>query len=373
MTTQATRPSTLRFLRAFLRPGGARVVREESRYERGGVSLPASLYRPAPAPVAAGLPGWTALHGLTHTGREHPSLDRFARALAASGAAVLVPDLPEWRALRVAPETTVETIKAAVLTLDEHPLTAPGRIGVIGFSFGATQALVASTEPVLRGHLAGVAAWGGYADIRRVARFQFLGRHELDGREYRDRPDPYGRWILAGNYLPLLPEHAGGALGDAVLGLARDAGRRGILAWSPAMDATKAAAREPLSPDEREVFDLIAPPTSATLSPTERARLDRLVQRMADAVVVHEPRLEARPYLRQVPVPVFLAHGRGDRLMPWTELVRLERALPGHRVVESAITSLFGHSFGEKRWPTPRLAIEAARFVGLIRAMLSLV
>ena len=366
-------PSTLRFLREFLAPRPAAVVREETVYHRAGEALPATLYRPAGS-RSEPLPGWIALHGLTHHGREHPSLDRFARALAASGAVVLVPDLPEWRALHVAPAATVRTIKAAVLELDRSPLTEAGRVGVIGFSFGATHSLIAATDPELEGHLAGIAAWGGYADIHRTVRFAFLGSHELDGEAYNLDPDPYGRWIFAGNYLHLLPEHTGDrALTEALRGLALEAGRLGIMSWSAETDALKARARSELTPLQRELFDLIAPAAEREYDEEERSRLAELGRRLTERAVEQEPLLEARGYLERVPVPVFLAHGRDDRLMPWTELVRLARALPDDRVVFSAVTRLFAHSFGERRFPTPAVVLEALRFVGLISRMLRLI
>lgn len=366
-------PSTLRFLREFLLPRPTAVVGEETGYRRGAETLPATLYRPSTR-ISDPLPGWIALHGLTYHGREHPSLDRFARALAASGAVVLVPDLPEWRDLRVAPAEAVRTIKAAVLELDRSPLTEAGRIGVVGFSFGATHSLIAASDPVLEGHLAGVAAWGGYADIHRAVRFAFLGTHELDGQEHRLEPDPYGRWIFAGNYLHLLPEHtADRALSDALLGIAREAGRLGVMSWSPETDVLKAAGRAELTPGQRELFDLIAPPAEVPYTDGERTRLEKLAGEMTERAVAAEPLLDARGYLERVPVPVFLAHGRGDRLMPWTELERLRRAIPSERVVFSAVTSLFAHSFGERRFPTPAVVGEAVRFVRLIRRMIRLI
>lgn len=366
--------STFRFLREFLRPRPGAVLREETRYRRGDQTLPATLYRPASADSDAPLPGWIALHGITRKGREHPSLERFARAVAASGSVVLVPDLPEWRELQIAPGTTVATIKAAVLELDGRQGTEPGRIGVIGFSFGATQSLIAATDPDLHGHLAGVVAWGGYADIFRTTRFAFLGTHGIDGEEHRLEPDPYGRWILAGNYLTLLPEHSEDhAVREALLALAQEVGRLEIMSWSPRTDAIKASVASRLSAEQREIFDLVAPPTTSSYRGTERRRVEDLVHRMTERAVASEPLLDARPYLPRVAVPVLLAHGRGDRLMPWTELIRLRRILPADRVDYSAITSLFAHSFGERRLPTPAVVLEALRFVRLIRRMLRLI
>lgn len=363
--------ATARFMRQFLRLGDAGVLAEETVYHRGDESLPATLYRPAR--ITRPLPGWVTLHGLTYHGREHESLKRLARALAASGAVVLVPDIPEWRALRIAPALAVETIKAATLELDARGLTAPGRIGVIGFSFGATQALIAATDPELRGHLAAVVAWGGYARLETLTRFAFLAEHELDGTTYASDPDPYGRWILAGNYLGLIDEFvADPSLADALLGLAHQAARRGISAWESALDPVKAGAREILRPDYREVFDLIAPPTGTTVDEAGRARLERLADRLL-AAAARDPLLDPGPHLPAVPVPVFLAHGRNDRLIPWTEMVRLRRALPPHMVAGSEVTGLFAHSVGERRFPTPATAAEAARFLRLMHRMLRLI
>jgi acetyl esterase/lipase len=365
-------PSTLRFFREFLRPDSTAIAVEETTYRRGGELLPATLYTPRSSPGP--LPAWLTLHGLTYHGKEHPSLIRLARALAAAGNVVMVPDIPEWRALRIAPGPTVETIKTAVLELDSRGVTEPGRVGVIGFSFGATQALVAATDPALRGHLAGVAAWGGYADIRLAVRSAFLGEHHLDGRPYSLDPDPYGRWILAGNYLGLLEEFAGGdPLPDAFLELAREAGRRGVPAWEPGLDPLKAEIRARLPAADRPLFDLIAGPTGARPGPGQEGRLDRIVDRLAAAALAEDPLLDPGPFLARVPVPVFLAHGRHDRLVPWTEMIRLQRGLPEGKVVSCRTTTLFGHSTGERRLPTPATAVEAVRFMAMMRTMLRLI
>lgn len=365
-------PSTARFFRQFLFPRAGRVIREETAYDRDGLQLEASLYRPSGR--RGPLPGWVALHGMTRRGRDHESLDTFARALAASGAVVLVPDIPEWRELRVAPDAAGATIKAAVLALDEHPIIDPGRVGVIGFSFAGTQALIASTDPALEGHLAAVASWGAYAEMGRTTRFGFLGDHDLDGESYHHEPDPYGRWILAGNYLAAVPDQAGGrAAAEALLGLAREVGGRKMLAWEPVTDPLKARARSGLSGPERELFDLLAPPTGTVSAATRRARLRDLADRVAAAAVAREPLLDPAPFLPRVPVPVFLAHGRDDRLIPWTEMVRLRRALPEGRVRHALVTRLFAHSFRERGFPTPAVALEAVRLVRAINRMVHLV
>ncbi len=367
-------PSTLQFFRQMLRPRTDTVVRTETTWRRGDETLPASLYLPARA-AAAGhrLPGWVALHGLTYLGREHRELESLVRGLAASGTAVLVPDIPEWRALRVAPEAAEATIRAAVPALTERPGVDPDRVGVMGFSFGGTHALMASTAPTLRDRLAAVVSWGGYADLRRTLRIACLGRHELDGATHRLDPDPYGRWIFAGNYLTGIPDHRDDAgLADALLGLALEVGRRGIRAWEPATDPLKADVRAGLEPRQREVFDLLAPPTDRPLTAEQEERLEGLADALATAALEREPRLDPSPHLPRVTVPVFLAHGRDDRLIPWSELVRLRRALPANVIRHHVVTGLFGHSFRERWLPSPSILLEGVRFGRAINRMVHL-
>lgn len=370
-------PSTLRFVRQMIRPSAGAVVREEATFRRGGETLPASLYHPArasgAAPSGSPLPGWIALHGLTHRGREHRELGQLVRALAASGTVVVVPDVPEWRALRVAPGATVATIRAALPELASRTDVDPDRIGVMGFSFGGTHAIMASTEPSLRERLAAVVSWGGYADLGRTLRFACLGRHNLDGETHQLEPDPYGRWIFAGNYLTGVPGHEGhAALAHALLGLAREMGHRGLRAWEPATDPIKAQARAGLENGQREVFDLLAPSTGHPVTAEEEARLQTLADALARAALEREPRLDPSPLLPEVTVPVFLAHGRDDRLIPWSELFRLQRVLPDAVIRHHVVTELFGHSFRERWLPTPSAVLEALRFVRAINRMVHL-
>jgi dienelactone hydrolase len=136
---------TARFLRQYLFRSPGQILVEETVYHRAGRELGASFYRLARS--RAPRPAWIVLHGLTHAGRRHAALDRFVRAVAASGSSVFVPEVPEWQALSVRPEITLATIAASLDTLSRRPEIIPDRIGVIGFSFGATQALVAAAEP----------------------------------------------------------------------------------------------------------------------------------------------------------------------------------------------------------------------------------
>jgi len=68
---------------------------------------------------------------------------------------------------------------------------------------------------------------------------------------------------------------------------------------------------------------------------------------------------------------VLLAHGRDDRLVPYTESVRLERGLPKSMVAASSITSLFSHSGGtDHSLGVMGRSREAARFVAMLNRIL---
>jgi dienelactone hydrolase len=334
-------PSLLRFFREFAAPGSIRVEAAETTYDRGGGRRdPATIFHPAGA--RAPLPAWVLLHGITWSGRSHPQLIRLARALSASGSVVMVPEISEWRALRVAPDIAVPVIRSAVLDLDARPDTVRGATRLMGFSFGATQAILAAADPRLDGHLAGVASWGGYADLHRTAQFLFTGRFELDGREYFEDPDPYGRYVLGANALTALPGYAdAGDVADGLRALAQESGRRGVFAGSTEYDPFKREVRETVAPERRALYDLFVKtgPQRAIDGPEVR----QLAEGLAATAIAHDPLFEATRWLPEVRVPVLLSHGRHDSLIPFTECARLDRGL-GARSRGANVTDLYAHS-----------------------------
>jgi len=364
-------PWTHRFLREYLRTDLRAVVMEEISYQRGAVSLPARIYRPPRA--RRPLPAWAVLHGITRTGRQHRSLDRLARSYAAAGNVVFVPDIPEWRELRVAPALTSETIRAAVSTLGTRPEVRQGHIGLLAFSFGATQAIMAGADPAVAELLHGIVAWGGYADIRATIAFGLTGSHVYRGRRVSMEPDPYGIWVIAANYLPQVPGHEGdGEVANALHELAIEAGERGYYAWDPVYDASKLRLRQLLPESQRELFDYLAPPTHRPRRDEPRARA--LAEELADAALRCDPDLDPASRLPQLGVPVLLAHGRDDRLIPYPESLHLEQLLPPACRRGCTVTGLFAHSGGTvKGLGALDRAREAARFLRLLHRILNLV
>jgi dienelactone hydrolase len=361
--------SATAFLRHYFRTGSPAIEALGAAYRRGSHDLPATVYRPAGA--GGRLPAWLVLHGLTYRGREHLALDRFARALAGAGNVVYVPDIPEWRRLRVDTDVTVRSLEAALTALRQRAEVVPERIGLLGFSFGATQGLVAAREPAIRERLAGIAAWGGYFDIHAALRFNMTGEFELDGTRYSQEPDPYGRWIFAANFLTRVPGYEdAGDVAERLGRLATEAGRQGAYAWEPVYDPFKRSFRAELPAGKRPLFDAFAPVGGG--HGADLATLAALGTALGDAALAADPSLDPRPHLARLDVPVLLAHGRDDRLIPFTETLRLSRALG--RPHTCAVTSLFAHSGGTRNGLGAATRVtEAVRFVRLLRRILHLI
>lgn len=358
-------PRSIRFGKVW-KFGGARLRETEIELPRGPSSIPATLL--VPEGFSSPLPGWVALHGITRTGRGHPTLVRFTRALAGSGSAVLVPEVPEWREMRLAPWEAAETVRSAVLTLASVEGTAPDRLGVMGFSFGGPQALMAGMDPDLTPHLKAVASFGGYCDIEKTLRFLFSGEHGWRDHRHRDDPDPYGRWVAGGNYLHLARGFEGTELvSGALLELARTAGDLQVASWDPIHDTRKRELEASLPRSLRSLFRAFAPARGEAIPPES---VEALVPALAEAARRNSPLFDISGHLSELKVPVRLAHGRRDRLIPYTETLRLAERFPPGSDVRVFLTGLFSHSHRHGKRRTLRDGLEQVQFLRLMSAIL---
>lgn len=374
--------STLRslgFLRTWLSGGGGG-RQEEVEIPGEGRRIPATVF----VPDDVSLPGdgtpvgprpvWIVLHGVTRPGRRHEQLVRFCRALAGAGTTAVVPEIREWVELRLAPEHTVPTIRAAMDWLDR------GEAGLVGFSFGAPQALRAAAHPDLRDRVGGVAGFGGYFDVARTVRFQLTGHHEWRGEEERLDPDPYGRWIMAANHLTDVPGHQDAEdVARALWRLAAIAGDARIPSDAPEMAVHRRDLRPRVEESHRALFDLLArgPLGSESDSAEDRmprtTRLESLAGELSRAALATAPLLDVRDHLAGIRCPVELIHGRFDRLVPYTESLRLAEAFPPGARVRVTVTRLFSHTEGRALLPGISGALEGWRFFAALRRVLGLV
>jgi len=330
---------TVRYARGW--KDGSAVVRHETTIERDGTTLPATFA--VPASHGGDLPGWIVLGGVTSMGRFHPQVARLSQALAASGAGVIVPEVPEWRNLRLTPGVAVPTIQAALCALGQQPEIRSGKVGLIGLSFGAPQAVIAANHVDLAGRIAVVVSFGGYCDLERTLRFQMTGLHEWEGVTRRIDPDPYGRWVLASNFLTEVPgcEEAGD-VAESLRRLALSATESRVPAWDSGHDVLKGELRGCLAAQRQALFDLFAPVSDSALLRGEEC--EAMAIDLARSCRASAPLLDPKSEFGQMRVPIHLFHGRGDRLVPYTESLRFRKALPKDLVAKVTVTRLFAHS-----------------------------
>lgn len=359
---------TLRYARSW--KAGADVVERETVVERDGEPVPATLVLPATR--TGRLPGWVALGGMTRMGRRHPQLVRFTRALASTGAAVIVPEVPEWRELKLSPGVAGPTIRGGLefLKASEHVL--PGQVALIGFSFGAPQVAIAATCEDLGADLAGVVLFGSYCSLHRTVAYQFTGHHQWEGQEYELDPDPYGRWVLGYNHLTDIPGLEDATdVAEALGRLSFAASGQRIPAWDPRHDPMIAELRETLPQGRRRLFDLFA--TESDAERPEREELFDLAGRLADACRREEPLLDLESDFVKVQRPVRLIHGRGDRLIPFTEGMRLMARLPENAEKTLTVTGLFSHTADRSAGSAYEKAREGMVFFEAMRGLLTTV
>lgn len=364
---------TARFLWRFSRPRPDIDHEREILVETGAGQRSATVFAPEGWP--GGRPGWVLLHGITVPGRHHDALRRMARALAAAGHYAIAPEVDSWRHLRVDPGEALPAIDAGLAGLASATPAAVDRVGVIGFSVAGRWVMSAAADD--RGRVRAVAAMGGYWDIERTLVAMISGEHDWETKRYLYDPDPYGRWIMGANLLPLLegdafgPESARLAAAGALRQLAWTAGQNGAMARSPVYDPLNIALRATIPRPGQRAWDLLAPLSFQPARAGDDAR--ELASAMAAAAVRRYPLLASTAGLASLSVPVVLLHGRADRLIPFTETLRLAANLPAASLRQVTITRLFGHTRAREARP-PRMPVARAReieaFVATVGALL---
>lgn len=276
-------------------------------------------------------------------GRFHPQLVRFTEALASTGACVLVPEFPEWRRLSVNPRITLPTIRASVDHLNGRADVISECYGVIGFSFGGAGAVLAASDDEVVDHIGGAVVFGGYSCLRRTLACMLTGEHDWRERRHQLQPDPYGRWVVASNYLTRVPGYEDATdVAEAMNRLAAEASGQRISAWEPFHDSMITGLRHSIPPKRRPLFDMLATPTHE-----ERPHSDEcseFAQALAGICAAAEPQLDPIRMLHRTRVPTQVIHGRGDRLVPFTEGMRLMEGIPRTCRKGATVTGLFNHS-----------------------------
>ena len=269
------------------------------------------LYRPAGGARAA----LVLVPGVTPQGKDDRRLVALARSLARVGFAVLVPEIPNLRALQVRP-SDAQPIAAAL-----RALTAPGALepkaetyesaGLAAISYAVGPALLAALEPDAAPGLGFLLLVGGYRDMTALVTFFTTGFYRTDPTApwQAGKPAPYAKWAFAKANAGLLTEQR-----DQVLLTAMADRRRA----EPAADLADLAGR--LGPEGRAVH--------ALLENRDPERVPALIAALPPAITDDLAGLDlAARDLSTLEAEVILIHGRDDPVIPFTESQSLAAAI----------------------------------------------
>lgn len=299
--------------------------RQSVTFQGGGRQMVATLYRPARSSSKA-MPGAAIIlvHGVNETGKDDSRIVWLAELLARSGFRVLTPDFLGFKSLTVRISDVEELVASIQYLAGRREDVAAGRVGLIGFSYGAGPTIVAAADPRARDLVQFVVSFGGYYDLLNVITFVTTGYYEFGDLRGRIIPNEYARWIFLRYNLELIS----GARDREILKEITDA-----KAKNPAADAAPLAAT--LGPEGRATYELLvnqdpakAPARVEALSPSIREQ----IRFLSPSRVIRD--LRAR---------LFIIHSDPDDFMPMTESLRLAAALKSRGNVHLALLKVFNH------------------------------
>jgi pimeloyl-ACP methyl ester carboxylesterase len=285
---------------------GAGAVRSIQTFVVNGISYGADLYLSPEKPLAALL----LLPGAAETGKDDPRLQALAMSLARARFAVLVPDLPGFRSLRVGSRDIGDVVRCFYWLSSRHELAPEGRAGLCGISYACGPAVLAALDPLIADRVRFIMSVGGYHDLVQVLTFFTTGYFRQDGMWRYRAPNHYGMWVFASSNMDRL--HA--------------ATDRRLFAGI--------AARK-LEDEQAPITDLARGLTAegrsflAFLMNRDPDRVRYLIDRLPLPIRTEIDRLNiARHDLRRLKARLIILHGYDDDIIPYTESVALAKQLP---------------------------------------------
>jgi dienelactone hydrolase len=259
-------------------------------------------------------------HGIHHKGIDEPRLVRLARALAADGALVFTPELPELADYRLS-ERSIGTIGNAVRRLSSM---VGRRVTLFGMSFAGGMALRVAASPTYRDGLGIVVAVGAHNDASRVLGFFTSGTIAApDGTILSKEPHEYGPLVV-------LYDHVDEVFDPGDAAVARDAIRH----WLHEDRATAKKRASEASDQGRALLERLFDHRRETATALLGAKGDLVRRRAGD--------VSPAGAMAGIDAKVFLLHGTDDAVIPPTETQWNAREL-GPRVDDALVTDAISH------------------------------
>lgn len=258
--------------------------------------------------------GMVLVPGASTAGKDDVRVVAMAKSLSRSRFAVLVPDLPNVKALRVQPSDARRLADALSYLAGRADLSPQGRVGIGAFSYALGPTMLATLEPDVRDKVRFVMGVGGYYDLPRVVTYFTTGyfREHAGGPWVFQKANDYGKWVFVKSNLDRFTDPTD------VLTLTTMADRK--LADPTADIADLSAALK--STEGKALFGLMTN-TDPDKVPTLIGNLPATVRADMDALDLSKRDLSG------VKARVILFHGYEDDLVPWPETPALAAALGG--------------------------------------------
>jgi len=277
-------------------------------YAIQGRDYQADLYLPGEASLA----GIVLVPGVAERGKDDPRLVAFATTLARTRFLVLVPDLPNLRALRVRADDAQVVADAFTHLLSRPEFPKRGQAGIGAFSYAVGPAVLAALEPGIRERVDFVLGVGGYYDLHQVVTFFTTGYFQVKGEWQYLEPNRYGKWVFV--------------FGNAE----RLSSPRDRLTF-------RAIAERRLNDPQAQIDDLSRRLTSegrtllTLLENRDRLLTPTLINSLPATIRADMEALNlARQDLSRLRARLILLHGTDDAIIPYSESIALAAAVsPG--------------------------------------------
>lgn len=298
--------------------------------------VPATIVRPG------GPPPWPAFlfaNGATPDGRAHPVVRRLALALARSGYATFIPDLPGISAGELTPATLAAAVACTQEVADARE-TRYRRVGLVGVSVGGTLALLAAADERLAERISLVACVAPFTDLRKVMMLATTGMYRDGAGVLSAYPTPPSLAVGLGRSLSAMLPATAAASGFASMLRTLD------LASDDPLAPVRTGPSDPLDHATNSVRELLAN--------QDPARFDDLHDALPNEIRSTIETLSPVCVATRIRAPIEIATAPRDKYFPVAESLALASAQDAH----VTITPSLAHA-------RPRLDLDS--FNGLAR------
>lgn len=284
---------------------GAASARSSVSYDVDGRAYEGDLYLPDGKPKA----GVLLVPGALAAGKDDARLIAFAGVMVDADFAVLVPDIPAIRQLRLRASDAAD-IADAIVYFSRRPEIAGDPLGIIAFSYAAGPALLAVLDPKVGAKADFVMAVGPYYDAEAVLTFFTTGYFRSpEGAWEHLEPNAYGKWLfVASNAVQVAHDQDRGLLAEIARRKLEDA----------QADVGELAGR--LGPEGRSILEFVGN--------TDPARAPALIAALPEPVRAEIAALDLkRRDLSNLAPALIIVHGYDDPIIPYTESLALQKAV----------------------------------------------